>query len=104
MVEFRDYTVRNGIGIRLFSNNQCRVIRHVKLEWIEIGPVYSVPVEAGILTWPRNGIPASVLAVALRFCELDAPGTPLRSLLANAHPAAFVHQSAGEAAAGPRQW
>ena len=103
MDQFRDYTVRNGIGIRLFINNQCRVIRRVKTEWIEIGPVYPVPVEANVLNWPRNGIPASVLAVALRFCELDAPGTTLRSVLTGAHPAVFVNQPA-ETAAGSRQW
>ena len=59
MDQFRDYTVRNGIGIRLFIHNQCRVLRRVKMDWIEIGPVYAVPVEANDLNWPRNGIPAS---------------------------------------------
>jgi hypothetical protein len=103
MDQFRDYTVRNGIGIRLFINNKCRVIRHVRMEWIEIGPVYSVPVEANILNWPRNGIPASVLAVALRFCELEAPSTALRGMLTGAHPGALLHQPA-ETAVGPSQW
>jgi hypothetical protein len=72
------------------------------MEWIEIGPVYSVPVEASALNWPKNGIPASVLAVALRFCELEAPGTALRSMLTGAHPGAFVQKPAGDAARS--QW
>lgn len=81
MDQFRDFTVRNGIGIRLFGDRNCRVIRRIQTGWVEIGPLYSLPVEPSLLNWPKNGIPASVLAVALKFYELDHPGSLLRGVL-----------------------
>jgi hypothetical protein len=40
-----------------------------------------MPVEKTLLIWTEQGIPASILAVALRVYELDHPGSPLRRLL-----------------------
>ncbi len=95
MDQFRDFTVRNGIGIRLFGDRNCRVIRRIKTGWVEIGPVYSLPVEPSVLNWPKGGIPASVLAVALRFYELDHAGTVLRSVLTGSRPGALAASLAG---------
>jgi len=78
---FQDYTIHNGIGIRVQGNRSCRVIRFVKGEWVEIGAEYCIPVEASALTWTATGIPATILAVALRVYELDHPTSKLRGLL-----------------------
>jgi len=81
MAEVRDYTIRNGIGIRLRGNETCQVIRMQRGIWNEIGQAYVMPVEKTVLIWTETGIPASILAVALRMYELDHPGSPLRRLL-----------------------
>ena len=81
MQNHQDYTLRHGIGIRIESES-CRVIRIIKGEWTEIGPVYKIPVQSELLTWTPPAIPPGVLAVALRAYELDHPGTRLRHLLA----------------------
>jgi hypothetical protein len=81
MAEVRDYTIRNGIGIRLRGNETCQVIRMQRGIWNEIGQAYPMPVEKTVLIWTETGIPASILAVALRVYELDHPGSPLRRLL-----------------------
>ena len=81
MAEVRDYTIRNGIGIRVRGRATCRVIRLQKGVWNEIGEEYRLPVEKNILIWTETGIPASILAVALRVYELDNPGSPLRRIL-----------------------
>ena len=81
MEEFQDYTIHNGIGIRVRGNNCCRVIRLIKGEWAEIGSDYSMPVDADAVCWTKTGIPATMLAVALRVYELDHPTSPLRSIL-----------------------
>jgi hypothetical protein len=81
MAEVRDYTIRNGIGIRIHGTDTCQVIRLQKGVWNEIGQAYPIPVEKTLLIWTETGIPASILAVALRVYELDHPGSPLRRLL-----------------------
>src|SRR5581483_11855579 len=78
--------IKNGIGIRLWGNKACRVIRLIKGQWVEIGSVYDLPVDENTLVWTKTGIPATILAVALRVYELDNPGTPLRSLLHHKEP------------------
>jgi hypothetical protein len=82
MEEFHDYTIHNGIGIRVHGTRACRVIRLLKGHWVEIGEEYSIPVEPTTLAWTATGIPATVLAVALRVYELDHPTATLRNLLA----------------------
>lgn len=82
----RDYTIHerigmNGVGVRIRRSETCQVIRERNGAWIEIGPVYELPVDETLLIWTRSGIPASVLAVALRVFELDNPGSRLRTLL-----------------------
>jgi hypothetical protein len=81
MEEFQDYTIHNGIGIRVRENESCRVIRLVKGKWIEIGAQYSIPVDPNVLVWTSTGIPATMLAVAVRVYELDHPTIPLRRML-----------------------
>jgi len=81
MEEFQDYTIHNGIGIRVQGSRSCRVIRLVKGQWVEIGAAYSIPVEPDALIWTSTGIPATTLAVALRVYELDHPTSKLRGLL-----------------------
>ena len=85
MTDVQDYISnervgKNGIGIRV-RRESCQVIRQQKGNWIEIGPVYRLPVEENLLVWTQTGIPSSVLAVALRVYELDNPGTQLRRVL-----------------------
>ena len=77
----RDYTIRNGIGIRVRGRDTCQVIRLQKGAWHQIGQAYPLPVEKTLLVWTETGIPASILAVALRVYELDHPGSPLRRIL-----------------------
>ena len=86
MTDVQDYISndrvgKNGIGIRVRRRESCQVIRQQKGNWIEIGPVYPLPVEKNLLVWTQTGIPSSVLAVALRVYELDNPGTQLRRIL-----------------------
>jgi len=76
-----DYTIHNGIGIRVRGTQACQVIRLVKGQWVEIGNEYSLPVDSSALCWTPTGIPSTVLAVALRVYELDHPTTPLRRVL-----------------------
>ena len=81
MDEVQDYTIKNGLGIRVKGGKTCQVIRMIKGAWVEIGSVYNIPVDRNVLVWTPSGIPSSVLAVALRVYELDNPGTPLRRML-----------------------
>jgi hypothetical protein len=81
MQGFEDYTIHNGIGIRVRENRSCRVIRLVKGQWIEIGVEYSFPIDPNTLAWTATGIPATMLAVALRVYELDHPTSTLRGIL-----------------------
>ncbi len=75
-----DYTIRNGLGIRINGRKTCQVIRKQKNVWTEIGRIYELPVAEGELKWNLE-IPASVLAVALRAYELDHPNSKLRTVL-----------------------
>ena len=75
-----DYTIRNGLGIRINARKTCQVIRKQKNEWKEIGRVYELPVAEEELRWNLE-IPASVLAVALRAYEMDHPNSKLRAVL-----------------------
>lgn len=75
-----DYTIRNGLGIRISGRKECQVIRKQKNAWQEIGRVYQLPVLEEDLKWGSE-IPASVLAVALRAYELDHPNSRLRAVL-----------------------
>lgn len=86
MAEVRDYTIKNGLGIRVLGTESCQVIRLQKGIWNEIGQKYPLPLDPGLLIWTNTGIPASILAVALRVYELDHPGTPLRRLLTGKAP------------------
>jgi len=81
MADVRDYTIKNGLGIRVRGREACQVIRFQKGLWIPIGAEYPLPIEGNLLVWTKLGIPASILAVALKVYELDHPGTQLRSLL-----------------------
>jgi hypothetical protein len=76
-----DYTIKNGLGIRLQGQRTCQVIRLQHGEWKEIGPVYTIPVAQVDIEWTETGIPHSVLSVALRAYELDHPDTKLREVL-----------------------
>ena len=76
-----DYTIKNGLGIRGIGRNTCQVIRKQKNEWKEIGRVYELPVDVADLSLGTLGIPASVLAVAVRAYELDHPASKLRVML-----------------------
>ncbi|HZT38093.1 MAG TPA: hypothetical protein VFA28_09350 [Bryobacteraceae bacterium] len=98
MDQFRDFTVRNGIGIRLCGERNCRVIRRVKAGWVEIGPWYSLPIEPSVVNWPKDGIPASVLAVALKFYELDHPESTLRDVLTGSRQGELVAPLMGASA------
>jgi len=76
-----DYTIKNGLGVRVNGRKTCQVIRKQKNEWKEIGKLYELPVDAAELAIGTVGIPASVLAVAVRAYELDHPGSKLRAML-----------------------
>ncbi len=78
---YEDFTIRNGLGIRISGRKTCQVIRKQKNVWKEIGQVYELPVSEEELRWGASGIPASVLAVALRAYEMDNPHSKLRTLL-----------------------
>ncbi len=76
-----DYTIKNGLGVRVNGRKTCQAIRKQKNEWTEIGKLYELPVDAAELSIGTVGIPASVLAVAVRAYELDHPGSKLRAML-----------------------
>jgi hypothetical protein len=76
-----EFTTRHGLAIRFLEDGTCQVIRLSNRRWITVGPTFSTPVEPTALTWTPDGIPASVLAVALRLYEEENPGTRLRNLL-----------------------
>ncbi len=75
-----DYTIRNGLGIRIIGRRTCQVIRRQKNVWNVIGKTYELPVAEQDLKWGSE-IPASVLAVALRAYEMDHPNSRLRAVL-----------------------
>lgn len=81
MAQQQDFTIRNGLGIRIIDQRTCRAIRKQRGAWKEIGQVYSLPLPVRDLEWSSDGIPASVIAVALRAYELDHPRSDLRDLL-----------------------
>lgn len=82
MALIEDYTIKNGLGIRVTARKTCQVIRKQKGVWQEIGKLYDLPVVDEDLRWGGDSqIPASVLAVALRAYELDHPNSRLRSVL-----------------------
>jgi len=78
---FRDYTIKNGLGIRVRNGRECRVIRVIRKEWVEVGKPYPLPLDPSLLIWTNTGIPASILAVALRVYEADHPESQLRVML-----------------------
>jgi hypothetical protein len=77
----QDYTIRNGLGIRVNDRETCQVIRKQRQVWKEIGRVYELPLAEEELRWSATDIPASVIAVALRAYELDHPDSELREML-----------------------
>ena len=86
MIEKRDFTIPNGLGIRILpgpsgDGRTCQVIRRQRGAWKEIGRPYQLPLQADDLKWAHGGIPASVIAVALRAYELGHPGSSLRQEL-----------------------
>ena len=81
MEDVQDFIIKNGIGVRIRRKETCQVIRQQKGQWNEIGPVYPLPVSSDLLVWTKSGIPASVLAVALRVYELDHPDSKLRAMI-----------------------
>lgn len=80
MEPIEDYTIRNGLGIRINNRKTCQVIRKQRNVWSEIGQVYELPVQENDLKWHAE-IPASMLAVALRAFEMDHPNSRLRAVL-----------------------
>lgn len=81
MTEKRDFTIPNGLGIRILDDSFCQVIRRQHGAWKEIGRPYQLPLQAEDLKWTASGIPVSVIAVALRAYELSHPGSSLRQEL-----------------------
>jgi hypothetical protein len=81
MSEKQDFTIPNGLGIRIVDGRICQVIRKQRGVWKEIGKPYDLPLHDEDLVWTRNGIPVSVIAVALRAYELDNPTSQLRQQL-----------------------
>jgi hypothetical protein len=86
MEAVRDYTIRNGLGVRVWNRTNCRVIRLVRKEWVEIGERYALPIDRQLLVWTETGIPASILAVAVKVYELDHPESGLRWILTSRRP------------------
>ena len=78
MSEKQDFTIPNGLGIRITGGNTCQVIRRQRGVWKEIGRTYQLPLQQEDLRFGKSGIPASVLAVAVRAYELNNPGSSLR--------------------------
>ncbi len=68
------------------GSRECRVIRVIGKEWTEIGKAYSLPLDPTLLVWTQAGIPASILAVALKVYEADHPDGQLRTLLTGRAP------------------
>jgi hypothetical protein len=81
MSEKQDFTIHNGLGIRIVDGYTCQVIRQQRGAWKEIGRAYELPLSQEDLQFSKRGIPASVIAVALRAYELDNPGSSLRQKL-----------------------
>jgi hypothetical protein len=81
MSEKQDFTIHNGLGIRMVDGVTCQVIRQQRGAWKEIGRTYNLPLTREDLQFSKSGIPASVIAVALRAYELSNPGTCLRQEL-----------------------
>ena len=81
MAHQQDFTIPNGLGIRVTDRHFCQVIRKQRGVWKEIGRVYEFPLEGEDLQWSANGIPSSVIAVALRAYELSNPKSRLREML-----------------------
>ncbi len=84
MNEKQDFTISNGLGIRIVDGCTCQVIRQQRGAWKEIGRIYELPLNREDLQFSKRGTPASVIAVALRAYELDNPGSSLRHELATA--------------------
>ena len=78
MIEKRDFTIPNGLGIRILDGRTCQVIRRQHGVWKEIGRPYELPLQDDDLKWSQDGVPASVIAVALSAYELGHPGASLR--------------------------
>jgi hypothetical protein len=74
----RDYTIPNGLGIRISDEGTCQVIRRQRGVWKTIGQSYELPLSEKDLQFGKTGIPASVIAVAVRVYEMNNPGTSLR--------------------------
>jgi hypothetical protein len=53
---------------------------------VEIGETYPLPIDRQLLVWTETGIPASILAVAVKVYELDHPDSGLRWLLTSRRP------------------
>jgi hypothetical protein len=81
MSEKQDFTIPNGLGIRIVDGTTCQVIRQQRGVWKEIGRTYDLPLTKEDLQFSKSGIPASVIAVALRVYELNNPGSQLRQEL-----------------------
>jgi hypothetical protein len=75
----RDFTNR-GLGIRVFDN-ECVVIEKKGgvHGWVEDGQRHSLPVPDNFDSITTN--PASRLALAFRYCEMENPAGELRALL-----------------------
>lgn len=86
MEAVRDYTIRNGLGVRVWNQTTCRVIRRIRNQWVEIGQPYQLPIDRQLLVWTETGIPSSILAVAVKVYELDNPQSGLRWLLTSRRP------------------
>ncbi len=84
MSEKQDFTIPNGLGIRIVDGYACQVIRQQRGAWKEIGRKYELPLTKEDLQFSKSGIPASVIAVALRVYELNNPGSSLRRQLTTA--------------------
>jgi hypothetical protein len=81
MSEKQDFTISNGVGIRIAGQRTCQVIRQQRGVWKEIGRTYHLPLTKEDLQFAKSGIPASVIAVALRAYEIGNPGSRLRQEL-----------------------
>jgi hypothetical protein len=84
MSEKQDFTISNGLGIRIVDGYTCQVIRQQRGAWKEIGRTYELPLTKEDLQFSKSGIPASVIAVALRAYELGNPNSGLRQQLTTA--------------------
>lgn len=84
MSEKQDFTIPNGLGIRIVDGYTCQVIRQQRGAWKEIGRTYELPLTKEDLQFSKSGIPASVIAVAVRAYELSNPGSGLRNYLSTA--------------------